>query len=335
MSGRRRETPENSVGTVIGGDALVEVTGPGAGEPVLVSHQWLTDSLETASVVQVAPCHPVTGALLDDDTANRPCSAATADADGNAVGETDGADTHAEAEAVVAPTSGGAESVDRDVVDAVAAAAGFGADSYRPSTRMAKRIRARDRRCRFPGCSIAAVFCDLDHVRPWPHGRTRDDNLLCLCRRHHRIKQRPGWQVTLAADAVATWTDPTGRTRTTHPVDALRTTILTGTGTGTGTGAGGGDGRPGDQQHQPSPHRHPRRPTQRARVPPRTPRRRPTGPPTDTNTSHRVARRPRPPPPHRPPPPGPAPSCIDHARRGRGWRARHPRQYRDTDLPPF
>ncbi len=61
------ETPENRVGTVIGGDALVEVTGPGAGEPVLVSHQWLTDSLETASVVQVASCHPVTGALLDDD----------------------------------------------------------------------------------------------------------------------------------------------------------------------------------------------------------------------------------------------------------------------------
>ena len=52
--------------------------------------------------------------------------------------------------------------------------------------------------------------------------------------------------------------------------------------------------RPGNQQHQPGPHRHPRRPTQRARVPPRTPRRRPTRPPSDTNTSHRVARRPRP-----------------------------------------
>ena len=104
---------------------------------------------------------------------------------------------------------------------------------------MAKRVRARDRRCRFPGCSIAAVFCDLDHVRAWPRGRTRDDNLLCLCRRHHRIKQRPGWQVTLTPDAVATWTDPTGSTRSTHPVDALRTTILTGTGaTGSLTAAG-------------------------------------------------------------------------------------------------
>ena len=115
----------------------------------------------------------------------------------------------------------------------VDAAGGVGADRYRPPTRMAKRIRARDRRCRFPGCHVAAVFCDLDHVQPWPHGHTRDDNLLCLCRRHHRIKQRPGWTVTLASDGVATWTDPTGRVRTTHPVDALRTAVLTGSSRGT------------------------------------------------------------------------------------------------------
>ena len=74
---------------------------------------------------------------------------------------------------------------------------GFGAAAYAPTNVMAKRIRARDRRCRFPGCTVAAVFCDLDHVRPWPAGPTHDTNLLCLCRRHHRVKQRPGWTVTL------------------------------------------------------------------------------------------------------------------------------------------
>ncbi len=91
---------------------------------------------------------------------------------------------------------------------------------------MATRIKTRDRRCRFPGCTVAAVFCDLDHVRPWPHGPTTDTNLLCLCRRHHRIKQRLGWTLALTPDAVATWTDPTGRVRTTHPANALHTSVL-------------------------------------------------------------------------------------------------------------
>ena len=102
------------------------------------------------------------------------------------------------------------------------------ADGYRPSARLARLVRARDRRCRFPGCTVAAVFCDLDHVRPWPAGPTDDTNLVCLCRRHHRVKQRPGWHVTLATDGTATWTDPTGRVRTTHPADALTSTVLTG-----------------------------------------------------------------------------------------------------------
>ena len=100
-------------------------------------------------------------------------------------------------------------------------------DSYRPGTQLTALVKARDGRCRFPGCSIAARFCDLDHVRPWPTGPTTDTNLLTLCRRHHRIKQAPGWRVHLAPDATTTWTDPTGRERTTTPLDALKTLVLT------------------------------------------------------------------------------------------------------------
>ena len=88
-------------------------------------------------------------------------------------------------------------------------------DAYRPGTQLTALVKARDGRCRFPGCSIAARFCDLDHVRPWPTGPTTATNLLTLCRRHHRIKQAPGWRVHLAPDATTTWTDPTGR-RTHH-----------------------------------------------------------------------------------------------------------------------
>ncbi len=190
----------------VGDGDLVEVTGPAAGQPVLVSRQWLTTTAESASSVELVPCHPVTGALLDTQTAGRSTAAG---------GLSEAADEVASATCL------------DPVASVVAAVAGFGADRYRPSARMARRIRARDRRCRFPGCTVAAVFCDLDHVRPWPRGRTTDDNLLCLCRRHHRVKQRPGWRVTLDPDGTATWTDPTGRVRTTHPVDALHATILT------------------------------------------------------------------------------------------------------------
>ena len=95
-----------------------------------------------------------------------------------------------------------------------------------PATELAALVRARDGRCRFPGCSIAARSCDLDHVRPWPTGRTAARNLLTLCRRHHRIKQRPGWRLRLNPDGTATWTDPTGRERTTTPLNALQSLVL-------------------------------------------------------------------------------------------------------------
>ena len=98
--------------------------------------------------------------------------------------------------------------------------------AYRPSARLTGVVRIRDGRCRFPGCSVAARFCDLDHVRPWPTGPTSAANLMCLCRRHHRIKQRPGWSVRLHPDARAVWTDPTGRVRTSWPRDLLDVVVL-------------------------------------------------------------------------------------------------------------
>lgn len=92
-------------------------------------------------------------------------------------------------------------------------------DAYRPGARLAALVRARDGRCRFPGCQVSARFCDLDHVLAWPLGPTSAANLACLCRRHHRVKQRPGWSVRMSADGALHWTDPTGAVRTTHPLD--------------------------------------------------------------------------------------------------------------------
>ena len=94
-------------------------------------------------------------------------------------------------------------------------------DRYRIPAAMVRFVRLRDGGCRFPGCVIPARQCDLDHVRPWPTGPTHPANLIALCRRHHRIKQRDGWTLRLHPDATLTWTDPAGATHTTMAVDHL------------------------------------------------------------------------------------------------------------------
>jgi hypothetical protein len=94
---------------------------------------------------------------------------------------------------------------------------------YRPTEAMIRTVRGRDGHCRFPGCTVAAKFCDLDHVIAWREGSTltRVSNLICLCRRHHRTKQLRRWSVRMLPGAVVEWTDPTGRKRLTHPVNHL------------------------------------------------------------------------------------------------------------------
>ena len=91
--------------------------------------------------------------------------------------------------------------------------------AYRPGAMLRAAVHARDGHCRFPGCSVAVRYTDLDHVRPWPEGPTAYGNLIALCRRHHRVKQLPRWGLTLRPDGVAMWTDPLGRRRVSLPVD--------------------------------------------------------------------------------------------------------------------
>jgi hypothetical protein len=81
-----------------------------------------------------------------------------------------------------------------------------------PTTAQREFAEARFGACAFPGCQRRAIHCDLDHRIPWESGGpTCPCNLQLLCRRHHRVKQRPGWEVIGGAGTETTWTSPSGR----------------------------------------------------------------------------------------------------------------------------
>ena len=63
------------------------------------------------------------------------------------------------------------------VSDATGSVTATGSRGYVPSAALARLIRAREPRCRFPGCHQPATRYDLDHAVPWPHGLTTVDNL--------------------------------------------------------------------------------------------------------------------------------------------------------------
>jgi hypothetical protein len=89
---------------------------------------------------------------------------------------------------------------------------------YRPSPRLRHQVKTRSPRCSFPGCRRPAAACDDDHTLAWHEGgRTCECNLSPLCRRHHRAKQAPGWQLTQPRPGTLVWTLPSGRSYTTEP----------------------------------------------------------------------------------------------------------------------
>ncbi|MGY1700335.1 DUF222 domain-containing protein [Geodermatophilus sp. SYSU D00766] len=58
---------------------------------------------------------------------------------------------------------------------------------YRPTAALDRFVRARDRRCRFPGCRRPVPrHGELDHHTPWPAGPTTAANLAGYCTGHHR-----------------------------------------------------------------------------------------------------------------------------------------------------
>ena len=78
------------------------------------------------------------------------------------------------------------------------------------SPALRRALAARDRQCRFPGCGN--VRCDCHHLKHWADGgRTALDNLVLLCRRHHRAVHEEGYRVTIDAAGVVQFLGPDGR----------------------------------------------------------------------------------------------------------------------------
>jgi hypothetical protein len=64
-----------------------------------------------------------------------------------------------------------------------------------------KALHARDRGCRWPGCTVPAAWTDAHHLLAWWLGGPTDiDNLLLLCRYHHHKVHEGHWTLRLDRD---------------------------------------------------------------------------------------------------------------------------------------
>jgi hypothetical protein len=68
------------------------------------------------------------------------------------------------------------------------------------SPALGRALRARDGCCQFPGCTNHR-FVDVHHIEHWARGgATNLDNLVLLCRYHHRLVHEGGYQLERARD---------------------------------------------------------------------------------------------------------------------------------------
>jgi hypothetical protein len=98
------------------------------------------------------------------------------------------------------PISGALLTVDRGV--------------YRAPADLKKSKEITDVLCGAIGCMRKARNCDLDHTIDFQYGgSTRADNVMHLCRHHHRLKHMTKWKIEQPADGPPVWTSPTGHVR--------------------------------------------------------------------------------------------------------------------------
>ena len=82
---------------------------------------------------------------------------------------------------------------------------------YTPPADLARWVRIRDGRTRFPGKATPAHLSDIDHAREWQHlGKTEDTNLITLDRPSHNAKSAGLYGDEILDTGVVRITDPWG-----------------------------------------------------------------------------------------------------------------------------
>ena len=88
---------------------------------------------------------------------------------------------------------------------------GVGRKTRVVSLALRRALAVRDKTCQFPGCD--RTYCDAHHLQHWADGGdTSLDNLVLLCRRHHRCVHEEGYRAERSPDGHVQFIRPDNRT---------------------------------------------------------------------------------------------------------------------------
>jgi hypothetical protein len=89
-----------------------------------------------------------------------------------------------------------------------------------------RALKRRDSGCRFPGCTCTR-FVDAHHIEHWADGgETSMDNLVLLCRNHHRLVHEGGFGVQVSYNGIINFTMPDGTTLSPGPDTRFRGNVI-------------------------------------------------------------------------------------------------------------
>ena len=87
-------------------------------------------------------------------------------------------------------------SVTRVLLDQDSAVVDMGRSKRVISPKLRSALKIRDGHCQWPGCERDASRCDGHHLVHWAEGgETNLDNLVLMCKRHHRMVHEGEWQL--------------------------------------------------------------------------------------------------------------------------------------------